>query len=340
MLALSSLYIKAPRRDLDLSKLQDRIAIAVNAFDCLCKKFYSGGSACNYDTINKVLRERLDTNKLGPRINVLRFDYEEWGLGMNRCTHLLALSFLLTGLLFGACAEAGPRPTIRVGVGMSVKEMIAGSTYPFEKKNDSTNMWDVFQPYDLTLVDHDRELKVENVGGENYFTAISGANEMRIVDFISITFQSRTLTLDEALAEAKRLNAWFTAGGYTLPAPNAPDGNAFDKPFRISDSVPGNSIYTKPITTYEEARAAFLDKEARIIMLTAFDIATEDTEASLQISNARRYRAKSDLRNPLVETVPAWNSDESKVETEEAYFLELHVSVRRSDSLRAHESNK
>lgn len=245
---------------------------------------------------------------------------------------LFALPFMF-GLTVGDGCSMAARPTIRVGIGMTVDELRAGSTYKFNDEapsfqmapgqriqypaNPSLHDWTITEPYNLVFVYKGHELKKDDLGGDNYLIAITTEPLTQRIESIRITFQNRALTLDEALAEAKRLNDWFVQAGFHQPAPDAPDAKEFSGAFTVGEQERHAPPYKQPITSYEEMRAALFDARSQIIEIAPFQLATDDAQVGLEITNARRKR----------EDVGA-NKDESNASTERTYFLNLSIIPR------------
>jgi hypothetical protein len=218
------------------------------------------------------------------------------------------------------------RPTIRVAVGMTVDQLYAGSTYPFQDRLGQVPAypggpvprdWVITEPYDLIYVYGDHELRENNLGGENYLLAITTDSIRGPIDTIHITFQNQALTLDEALAVTARLNDWFVAAGFHPLSADAPEPRRVVAPFFIEQQERGTSPYAYPITSYQDARAAFLDTQAKIIRMTPFELETADVVAGVEIVNARRQR--EDLNG---------DKHENNLADERAYFVNLSIAAR------------
>ena len=245
---------------------------------------------------------------------------------------------MLAALALAASAASGcaqeppptPRPIIRVGVGMTLAQIRSGSTYPFKDgpltltpspgikvempKVGTYHDWVITEPYDLILVCDGHELKRDDVGGDHYLTAISTADDPAAhVERMSITFQNHTLTLDEALAEAKKLNDWFVQAGFHLQ--QKPDGLP---KFMVLNQESGAPKYHKTITNYDELRAAFLDNNARIIGVSAFDLVTKDENVILNVIDGFRSFSGTE----------SYDAYESKfVKNKQWYYLQLQLST-------------
>jgi hypothetical protein len=217
-----------------------------------------------------------------------------------------------------AACDAPQTPVIRVGIGMTVDELRASSTYNFKDgvlRSPIRNNWMITRPYDLAFIYKGRELRKAGLGGDNYFIAINTAPmSQRVIDFIQITFQNRALTLDEALTEAQSLQTWFTEAGFHTPSSTTPNANHIPAPFSITQPASGVSRYEPHIENYSHARVAFLDPAARILAIRPFTLVTDDARAGLEIANARRRLYASDA-----------TTDETNAATERAYFLNLGV---------------
>ena len=255
---------------------------------------------------------------------------------------LALVSCLASLLLCAGCdgkANMGTRPMIRVGIGMTVKELREGSTFSFKDEVPSFQAapeqkirypapqlhdWTVTQPYDLVYVYRDRELRKSDLGGDNYLIAITTAPASQtIVDHIQVTFQNRALTIDEALTEARMLNDWFVKVGAHPRSPSDIEPGRIVGPFHIEEREPTGAPYSNRIASYQDARAAFLDAGSQLISMMPFELETNDIYVGLEVVNARRRR----------ESVGA-EKDEGAAATERVYFLNLSISARPVDRYR------
>ena len=161
-------------------------------------------------------------------------------------------------------------------------------------------------------------MKEENLGGNNYLIAIiANSQKKKIIDQIQITFQNRMLTVDEALAVARRLNDWFVDAGFK-PAEPGVDGAV--AAFTIVESERSGVQYSQSIGSYDAARAALLDPDAKVISLQPFGLVTNDASAGVSITNARRQ-----------EEDVSGESDEKNASSERKYFVTLYVTARPMD---------
>lgn len=243
---------------------------------------------------------------------------------------LAALPFLAVVTTSASCGMA-ERPTIRVGIGMTVDELKAGSTYKFTDEGPTFqampgqkvpypgganfNDWVITEPYDLVLVYDGHELKKDNIGGANYLIAITTAPmSQKFVDHISITFQNRALTLDEALAESEQLTEWFVRAGFHTSLQQASAINSAAVPFSIEQREQYAPPYQKTVTSYQDVKAAFIDEQAQVVTVHVPDLVTDNVRMGLSIVNARRYRDYGKGGN-----------DGSRAATEREYFLNLSL---------------
>jgi len=240
---------------------------------------------------------------------------------------ILAVPLMVGVLASSGCSMAAELSTIRVAIGMTADELVRGSSYPLEPApkavKDDTGatfpaQWMIAKPYDLVYVYKGRELRRENIGGDDYFIAITtGTSSGRNIISISITDQNRALTLDEAVTEAKALNDWFVGAGFGRPTPDSSDANRFGPPFQISEQGRAGAPYSAKLTSYEDVRTAFLDDRAKIISISPFDLAGDNVSAGLTITNAHRGReSAAGGSNPLDPPV------------ERTYFLNLNIASR------------
>lgn len=234
---------------------------------------------------------------------------------------------LMVGLASSGCSMAADRSTIRVAIGMTPDELVKGSSYPLESAGETVKdntgaafpaQWMIAKPYSLIYMYKGRELRRSDIGGDNYFIAITtGTGLDRNIISISITDQNRPLTLDEAVTEAKALNDWFVAAGFGQPTPDSTDANRFGPPFQISEQDRAGTPYSAKLTSYEDVRAAFLDDRAKIVSISPFDLAGDNVSAGLTITNA--HRGRENTRGGSTPLDPP---------TERTYFLNLTISSR------------
>jgi hypothetical protein len=255
---------------------------------------------------------------------------------------LLAAGFFVCCVVVSTACSTESLPTINVSIGMSVEQLRNTSTYPFKAElpsyqsapghktlfpaGSSMLSWIITTPYNLIYTYNGYELKEESLGGSNYLIAITTDPEKGgTINLIQITFQNRTLTLDEALLVARRLNDWFTTAGFHIRSQHDPEPGLFMVPFYIGDQERHSPRYTHSITSYKDARTAFLDPQAKVIRMIPFDLETDDVGVGLEIVNGRR----------LGEDISGDN-DESNSSTEREYHLDLSIGARpqnrRSDS--------
>lgn len=243
---------------------------------------------------------------------------------------VLPVLTLSSVVLFSASAcglsqTATTRPEVRVAIGMPISELYSGSTFPFESRSEEARAgaaallpqaWLITESYDLTYVYGNHELREMNLGGDNYLLAITTDTVHGRVSSIHITFQNRALTLDQALALAERLEAWFVDANFRRAAPRGRWSGSVAAAFYIERQGYSAAPYSTPITDYEGARRAFLDAQAQIIEIVPFVLEAPDVTAGFHIVNARRQR--EDISGERLEE----NAD-----TEAQYFVTLSISA-------------
>jgi len=240
---------------------------------------------------------------------------------------------MLIFIAANGCAKT-PCPMIKVAIGMTLDQLRVGSTYPFKAQPPSFQAvpgqktpyqgaepqqnWVITEPYDLIYIYKGKELTEEDLGGDNYLLDVNvGPGNPNVVDYIQVTFQNRALTLDEALAVAHRLDDWFIAAGFHPRSVADPESARIMEPFHVEEQEQSAPRYMRPITGYQEMRAAFLDPDAKIIELTPFELETSDAAASLHVVNARRRRGVNDAI-----------TNEVGASSEHEYFLDLYIVAR------------
>lgn len=201
-------------------------------------------------------------------------------------------------------------PIVRVGIGMALKDMQAGSTFSFEVeegKESDTQLLYVLQPYNFIYVDGDKELSLKNTGGEGFLTVVMVTNDH--VDNLNVTAQNSRLTLDEALARAEYFYNWFQDAGFKL--------GENPRLFYINRLKGG--YFSKPINSFSEARVSLLDATEKIEQMDLFSLAKGDRAVNLNLKNSRRMKAQ--LNKKL--------DDESHAQDEREYYLNLFITARR-----------
>ena len=199
-------------------------------------------------------------------------------------------------------------PRVRVGIGMTVDQLKAGSTYPFATA-PSVQMAGGFQafqittPYNLVFVDAAGELKLDNLGGQREATHI--VLSRGYVDGMSVTVQTGRTNLHQAMDQAKALHTWFTEHGYRQDEhPN----------FVVAARNSKHAI--APITSFEQAEAAFLDPNIKLAEMGVFGLQKGDIIVGAQLHNTRRMRAKHGKEH----------DDESNAKDEKTYMLLLFIA--------------
>jgi hypothetical protein len=242
--------------------------------------------------------------------------------------HFFSRSMAPVLAVMAACTDA-PRPTIRVGIGMTVAELIAGSTYPFadslidpKQTGDCAKAprvgehWIITQPYDLVYVHGKDELKRENLGGLGFLIAITATSPSCRVDGIRITFQNHVTTIDEALAEVQNIENWLAHAGFR------PLTEAERKAKHLQNGIFAKQELRAPplsmkIESLADVRAAFINPQAKITELYFLEQVGEQASASIWIENNRRSNEEVTEQ-----------SDESSNTTEREYRIYLDFSTR------------
>lgn len=192
------------------------------------------------------------------------------------------------------------RPLIRVGINMELSELISGSTFPFAKSlSESYNSrdcgevsleanWVISEKYDLMLVNNSNSLIKKDIGGPGYLVAITTDSNCK-VNAIRLTFQNHNLTLDEAFAEATRVQRWLDKAGFRNPTLAERQAEHLPDPFAFEQEINGRS-YSKGIANYAEARQAFLDSKAQIDKIVISNVVSIDVVANIWINRTRGVR--------------------------------------------------
>jgi hypothetical protein len=205
-------------------------------------------------------------------------------------------------------AQTSDLPRVRVGIGMTIDELKAGSTYPFATVS-SIIMGSDFQafqittPYNLVFVDAAGELKLDNLGGLRELTNITVKNGQ--VTDLTVTVQTGRTSLHQAMDQAKALHRWFTERGYEK-ASRGPD---------FAAAARNSKHAIAPITSFEQAEAAFLDPQIKLSEMGLFGLRKGEHNVSVSLSNARRMRAKENKTY----------DDESDAKDEKRYMLMLYI---------------
>jgi len=198
-------------------------------------------------------------------------------------------------------------PVVRVGVGMTLKELQTGSTFSFEVepgKENETQLLYVLQPYKFIYVDGHRELVLTGIGGEGFLTVIMTTNGQ--VDNINVTVQNRKLALDEALTRAEYIYSWFHNSGFSLgPKPRL---------FYINRLRGG--YFSNPIKSFSEARVHLLDATEKIENIDLFSLTEGSRGLTLNLKNSRRMKAQFNEKL----------NDESHSLNEQEYYLNLFIT--------------
>jgi hypothetical protein len=240
----------------------------------------------------------------------------------SRMTFLLPIAALS---LMG-CADK-PRPTVRVGIGMTLAELISGSTYPFKqglmdqrqlsdcaKSQGLSEHWTITQPYDLVFVSRGHELVRQGLGGPNFLLAITSSPSKCSVDAVGITFQDHMLSVNEVMDQAKYLEEWLSSAGFRPPTPMERKEGHFSEPFAV-EQVSGAAPLGRKISNLSDARAAFVDQQSKVKKIVLGQFIGPNASADIWVENARRAN----------EEITGHRGEEA-ADTEKEYFLYLDFS--------------
>jgi len=205
-------------------------------------------------------------------------------------------------------AQTSDLPRVRVGIGMTIDELKAGSTYAFATvpsiiMGSDFQAFQITTPYNLVFVDAAGELKLDNLGGLRELTNITLKNGQ--VTDLTVTVQTGRTNLHQAMDQARALHRWFTERGYEK-ASRGPD-------FAVAARNSKHAI--APITSFEQAEAAFLDPQIKLSEMGLFGLRKGEHNVSVSLSNARRMRAKENEKY----------DDESDAKDEKRYMLMLYI---------------
>jgi hypothetical protein len=234
-------------------------------------------------------------------------------------------SAALLALLSMGCSEA-ERPTIRVGIGMPVGELMKGSTFPFtenlaepERTGDCASYhWTITEPYDLIYIHGKNVLERKDLGGRAFLLAITAfdrSNGECAVDSIGITYQNRQLSIDEALEEAQNAQTWLLKAGFRKPTDSERRNGYFSDPYS-AEQVLTASPMKQPLANIADVRAAFIDPHAGVKKVVISQLIDQKAGAAIWIENARR--ASEEIGGQYVE---------NNLESEKRYYLYIDFTI-------------
>lgn len=229
---------------------------------------------------------------------------------MNRRQWARAVLSLPILTSIGACmAQTSDLPRVSVGIGMTIDELKAGSTYPFATApsiiiGSDFQAFQITTPYNLVFVDAAGELKLDNLGGQRELTNITLKNG-KVTD-LTVTVQTGRTNLHQAIEQAKALHQWFAEHGYEKST-RGPD-------FTVASRNSKHAI--APITSFEQAEAAFLDPQIKLAEMGLFGLRKGDVNVGVSLANGRRMLAKHGARH----------DDESNAKDEKRYGLEMFIA--------------
>jgi len=200
-------------------------------------------------------------------------------------------------------------PDVRVGIGMTIDQLKAGSTYPFATTPSMQLAGDVqaFQittPYNFVFVDGGAELRLDNLGGQREWINIT-VKQGRVTD-MTVTVQTGRTNLHGAMEQAKAMYGWFTQHGYKASS----DNNSFVAQRRNSTHA------LLPITSFEQAEAAFLDPNIKLSEMIVFGLRKNDVNVGVSLANGRRMLARHGKEH----------DDESNAKEEKRYGLSMFIT--------------
>jgi hypothetical protein len=246
-------------------------------------------------------------------------------LNLSFAKHSLAVLVLLSM----GCADA-QRPTVRIGVGMPVRELIARSTYPFAQSltepagagDCAPYHWTITEPYDLVYVHGADRLERQDIGGRAFLLGITAFDQSSDgscrVDTIRITAQNRRLAIDEALEEAQRVESWLVNAGFRAPTESERVNGYFSEPYSVEQARKTPPLQHK-LTSIGDVRSAFLDPRIKVKKVVLAQLISPSAGADIWIENARR--SKDEISG---------QSDENNLSSETAYYLYIDLG-RRED---------
>jgi hypothetical protein len=235
--------------------------------------------------------------------------------------------FVLSIAAFGAMACAigsqanREMPVLSVQIGDTVEDVQRRSTVPLLIGDGpiTRHLVQVPHEFDFHFRYKGRELVIPGVGGEDLFTALQftdgdyTAGRGRL-GAISLDARRGLLTLDEAFEAARELRPWFESNGFVpMPCPPKEACGIF------SARGIGGTV-RQPINDYEAARRAWHDTSFKIHEMSLLSMNGDGIGAQLMLLNRRRML---NVGRP---------SDESNVDGERQYALELNIGSEISES--------
>lgn len=191
-------------------------------------------------------------------------------------------------------ADQQVRPNINIAIGMSVDELKAGSTYPFEADPSAgasgrIGAYEITTPYDLAFHNGDRSLVLEDLGVENQ-SAFIVVTEGRVTNF-TLPAQRHLLTLDEAIDRARDLSQQLSEAGF-----GENRAHFYAQSMRRGAPRPN-------ISNLGDAHAALSDPNLLIAEMSLFVGETPDLGVSLVIRSGPRllelHRTPGQPENPV-----------------------------------------
>lgn len=233
-----------------------------------------------------------------------------------------SLAFL--ALLVLGCSEA-QRPTIRVGIGMPVGELMKESTFPFstnlaepEGTDDCARYhWNIIEPYDLIYIHGKNILERKELGGRAFLLAITAFNRSNggcTVDSIGITYQNRQLSIDEALEEAQQAQAWLLKAGFRKPTESEQKNGYFSNPYSAEQVLTASPL-KQTLANLTDVRDAFIDPRAGVKKVVISQLIDRMAGADIWIENVRR--SSEEVAGQYVE---------NNLESERRYYLYIEFS--------------
>jgi len=205
----------------------------------------------------------------------------------------MPLRYVREGTAVGVEVPALPRPpaaeptavpaAVEVRVGETIEALQAreGAELPFVPERGSLR---AFGPLDLRLGIGDATLDVGRIDAAGAFPLVVRDDEGRgLVRDVSFPYQDGPLTLDEAFARARSLQAWLEQAGFSAaPDPAAP---GTIPPFMVG---PYSGDGTPHAEDWDSAARMLGDEGQGIVDMQLYTLAAGDRHVNVTIYNSRR----------------------------------------------------
>lgn len=190
----------------------------------------------------------------------------------------------------GCVAQAGAdaTDTIQAGIGDSVEDIRANSSFPLTF--DNSFMFFTDTTVDVEWRDGAQSFLFDDVGGTGQAVLILSIMDDQHLYSMQFAWQNRPLTLRETVERAKRLEVWLDAAGFAAPA----EGNALRPSFVALNEFHAST--EQVFGDWASAEAALSSESVNVQEMRLYARTNTTTLVTVTAKNMRRAALNFDAR--------------------------------------------